>query len=274
MKQVITLFRNSDFLISFSRKFPVFGFLIQKIAGRFIYPLVNLKGILSGYRSYVYDSDYVDESKFQEPHIVSFLEDQVSKNMIFFDIGAHFGYYTLLSHKLIGKGGRIIAFEPSPIPFDFLKRNIGINKIKNIKIENLLVGNDNDQHLFYHSGLGGTMSSIKPSNNLPLSIKIFSTTLDYYCEKNKLYPDFIKIDVEGAELLVIKGMNKILQRKNLKILIELHKPQLSQQKINSLYYILRKSGFRILNILPKKNGYNLKESRLPKELKHHIFAIK
>ena len=130
----------------------------------------------------------------------------------FFDIGAHIGIVTLAVAKNIKKNGVIYAFEPSKVNLKFLKYHIDCNKMKNVKIVDKLVSSsENKKVIFYEAPESSGMNSIvslskkKITNkNLPQSI-----TLDLFCQNNNVYPDIIKVDIEGSEIEMLKGAKKI-----------------------------------------------------------------
>lgn len=135
------------------------------------------------------------------------------------DIGAYVdGWYTLLAAKLAGNKGHVFAFEPHPIYFQRLKENVQLNQFTNVTLERLGIFNKNGSSTFYEAQFGSSiiksqvvaMTKIKPKE-----ITIQTTTLDAYIKsKNIRHVSLIKIDVEGAEMSVIKGGNRLLQSKN------------------------------------------------------------
>lgn len=137
--------------------------------------------------------------------------------MTFFDIGANQGIYTLLAGKKVSKGGKVISFEPVPSQFKKLKRNLKINRINNVITEPLAVGVEIETVNMYVC-LGGdeALSSLRlPTEDIKSKksiIQVPVTTIDEYVKKNNISNiDFVKIDVEGGELNVLKGMTETLK---------------------------------------------------------------
>lgn len=138
---------------------------------------------------------------------------------IVIDIGAYVdGWYTLLAAKLTGNKGHVYAFEPHPIYYQRLKENVQLNRLTNVTLERLGVFNKNGSFTFYEAQFGSSiiksqvvaMTKIKPKE-----ITIQTTTLDTYVKtKNIRHVSLIKIDVEGAEMSVLKGGNRLLRSKN------------------------------------------------------------
>lgn len=135
------------------------------------------------------------------------------------DIGAYVdGWYTLLAAKLTGNKGHVYTFEPHPIYYQRLKENVRLNRLTNVTLERLGIFNKNGSSVFYEAQFGSSiiksqvvaMTKIKPKE-----ITIKTTTLDSYVKaKNIHHVSLIKIDVEGAEMFVLEGGNRLLRSKN------------------------------------------------------------
>lgn len=164
-----------------------------------------------------------------ELRLALYMLKNLSKGSTVFDIGAHFGYYSLLCSHLIGASGRVVAIEASARVFQILKRNTLNNK--NINTLNLGCSDQNGEIPFFdfpiqHSEFNTSIPNLYHGtdwvrNNPPVETKIEVKTLDSIVNELGFIPDFIKIDVEGAELEVIRGMNQVLSTtKNLVIAME------------------------------------------------------
>ena len=149
-----------------------------------------------------------------EPKKLNMIEDFVSLNDIIFDIGANIGIYTLIFSKYAKK---VYAFEPLPRNYYYLQRTLNINGVENVHIINKAIS-DRTRTLYFEKGDSWATGSISNEGE----IKISSITLDNFCDSNKISPDFLKIDVEGAEYSVLKGAKNILSKNKPGILIEIH----------------------------------------------------
>jgi len=137
----------------------------------------------------------------------------VREGSVFFDIGANMGWYALNLAKLV-KGIRVLAFEPIPRTFGFLEKNIGLNGIENIETFNFGFSDKEDEVPFYYypEGSGNaSMVNVSGRNNIQ-EITCRVMTLDNFVIREKVEPDFIKCDVEGAELLVFQGGEQTLAK--------------------------------------------------------------
>ena len=131
--------------------------------------------------------------KCYEPAVTRLIWDMLEEESVFWDIGGSVGYYTVLAARKIRDSRNIHVFEPGPINI-ILKYNLhsfGIN------------ANLNSSYVNSIADLGKYISC------------------DYYAEKSAVFPDVIKIDIEGWEIEALKGMNKTLREKPL-LFIEVH----------------------------------------------------
>jgi FkbM family methyltransferase len=148
----------------------------------------------------------------------------VARGMIVLDIGAHVGYYTLQAAARVGSEGQVHSFEPISSSFEKLSRNIAINGFGNAMANRYIVHERSGQMSIIvgdrRNPGGSSLPSIDESDGAPQEI-VDSITIDEYAERNGLREVHLaKIDVEGSELYVLKGMKNLLQRSNPKILIE------------------------------------------------------
>lgn len=133
------------------------------------------------------------------------------------DVGANFGWYTSLFHKYCGDVGEIHAFEPVPPTFDELARNYQLmGTPANVFINNLALGDKADEltiNLF--EGLSTGHASLSSQGRADcISYKCEMITLDTYLLAKKMGDvNFVKVDIEGAELMFLKGAGKLFKQK-------------------------------------------------------------
>jgi len=153
----------------------------------------------------------------------AFWKKFVKDDFIILDIGANVGYYSLMAAKR-AINGTIYAFEPVSTTYDKLKRNIALNNFLNIKPQNLAVST--------HSGFidiyvadnknTGTSSITKHIHFNGSKERVKTTSIDeFVLEQHITRTDLIKIDVEGAEMLVLEGMRNTLLNFNPMVMVEL-----------------------------------------------------
>lgn len=140
---------------------------------------------------------------------------KVKKNDIIIDAGANCGHLSILFSKIIGQNGNVFAFEPDMFNIERINKNLLNNKDleQNITIEDLLLWNENTYINFYESGTVGS-SAIWIPNGVDATKKE-AITIDSWATKkglNKL--DFIKMDIEGAEIEALEGATEIIKKFN------------------------------------------------------------
>lgn len=179
-------------------KIPVISSVIRFINGYFRSgnpSSVNVDGLI--FYLDPLDSLGLSYSSF-EPEITALFKKYLNQKSVVIDVGANIGYHTVILSKL---AKQVIAFEPEPNNFKLLKKNIEANHCDNIVAVNLglsdIVGNA-DLHLS-ESNMGGH-SMVAEGKAVTISL----TTLDDYLKGERI--DLIKMDIEGAEGLALKGM--------------------------------------------------------------------
>lgn len=183
----------------------------------------------------------------QEQYETSLVESLVREGNIAVDIGAHVGYYTLLLAKLVGKEGKVYAFEPEPTNFAILKQNVRENGYGNVILEQKAVSNKTGTAKLYLSENTQDNRIFDSHDNRP-SIDIETVKLDDYFD-SKDTVDFIKIDIQGAEPLAIEGMMQLLNKnRNIKLAGEFWPMALKALGIYPRRYIdmLIQGGFSML----------------------------
>lgn len=172
-----------------------------------IYPYdVDGKGI------YVYGMSEKAEYRF----ITKFLK----QGMVFFDIGANLGQYTLLGAQSVGSNGQVHSFEPSGRIFNELKFNVALNDLPDICVLNNVAVSDKEgtaKLSKYEEGAevyGSLGNQDRASRSLIIGYEEVRTiTLDGYIKEHNISRiDLVKMDIEGAELLALRGADELLRR--------------------------------------------------------------
>lgn len=190
----------------------------------------------------------------QETKVLSFMQSLVKPGMVIYDIGANIGIHSLIlacEHP----DCQVHAFEPETLNFWKLLRNIELNKLKNITAHPIAAGAKREIRYLslqgYLSGLG-QHSLQKTVSSLTTPVEVWG--LDSYIRKQKIpRPDLVKIDVEGFELQVLKGMTHQLKTKRPQFIIEVHEALTDRSKVESF---LKKYNYKIKEIArQRKRGF-------------------
>ncbi|MBO4245531.1 MAG: FkbM family methyltransferase [Bacilli bacterium] len=163
--------------------------------------------------------------KIWEPKMTKVVQDKVKEGWYILDVGADIGYYSLLFALKSGAKGKVVCFEPDPEPWPYLKDNIAMFENKNIIPYALALSDHEGLGMMKLGGKGQLYPDQKSDSDVTNTVKM--VVFDDFFPKlswNKI--DLIKIDVEGAELSVLKGMKKTINKYHPKLLIEIHPRQL------------------------------------------------
>jgi len=147
------------------------------------------------------------------------------------DIGANIGYFTLLAARLVGKKGKVYAFEPEPRNYSILLKNIALNGYENVAPMPKAVSNAAGIARLYLSSKDIGAHTIRQYHDKRQFdekesgefVEVESVTLDELFDDKKQPIDVIKMDIEGAEMAAISGMDRVIrENKNLKMFIEFY----------------------------------------------------
>jgi FkbM family methyltransferase len=210
-----------------------------------------------------------------DPVGIRFIKNQLYEGEIFVDIGANVGAYSLIASKLVGKSGKVIAFEPASKSFLRLLKNISLNGITNIIPERFVVIDKSSHTDLYIAGSQNMgMSSIyHHDSETGITEKVESVSLDDYIEKKEISRiSLIKIDIEGSEFLALKGMQKVLTGMRPKILMELKEEILKSSGYTEQDVIsnLEKAGYSRF-IIDEKGNISNDLSRQTKDYYNYVF---
>jgi len=143
----------------------------------------------------------------------------------FVDIGANVGDYTLLAASLVGNAGRVLSFEPEPRNRGWLQQSIDLNGYKNIDVFPVALSDGEGEASLYLGEIAGyhTLIPGHPERQAG-TITVKTRTLDSYLhELGREHVDMMKIDVEGAEMQVLRGARTTLGKNpNMILFLEIH----------------------------------------------------
>ena len=203
------------------------------------------KGHLAGlkYHQYRWSTPQQDlvETNWNDELAPAFIEHLKGKHRIF-DVGANWGFYVLLASRHRDPTCQIIAFEPHPRSAVELQTQITLNGITNAQVVQAALSDRTGTIEFADTGsaIGQKLAAVNDSHAAARTLTVPTMTLDQAADQFAP-PDLIKIDVEGAELLVLAGAHNVLQTHRPTLLIEVHGPD----KSLALYDLLRHHNYRL-----------------------------
>ena len=170
-------------------------------------------------------SSYLYVSNHFETEVENALVEYLHKGDVFVDVGAHFGYFSLLAARLVGNTGHVFSFEPTPSTYTILEENCCDYPI--ITTINNAVFSKNTRLSLQDFGLqhSALNSLYSPRTTKPIQgkkIKVETVSLDSYFANKSIKPDFIKIDAESSDYEILHGMTDIMKKYKPIICIEMN----------------------------------------------------
>jgi len=194
------------------------------------------------------------------------------------DAGAWIGPHTLLLAEMVAPEGRVVAFEPDPEALHLLRDNIGATGCGNVCIENLCLGSKTGTASLKTNGtreFGHSNSTImeQPGVRAAREISVPVTTIDQYCARQGITPDGIKIDVEGAEGLVIEGARRTISRCAPWVLLEFHGHLMDEPARTECWRSIT-AGARQITLVGEESGQSQEKGDAnapPGRRRRHVF---
>lgn len=176
---------------------------------------------------------------------------RIKARQIVYDIGANVGFYTLLASLCVGPAGRVYSFEPLPENIRDLKKHVAMNRLSNCEVIEAAVSDVNGYSRF-DSSRPRSMGWLSESGNQ----EVRTLQLDSLVTSNAISPpNVVKIDVEGAELAVLRGCSQTLAAHGPIIFLATHGSAAHEQCIQFL--TTRNYKIQSLNSLPVERSEEL-----------------
>jgi len=204
-----------------------------------------------------------------EVHYVNQMVERLRRDHVCFDVGAYIGYYSLLFARY---ARAVHAFEPMRANLEVLRRNVALNGLGNVVVHELAVGAEKGT-LRLRAGLGPDSMASARRGDGATCVEASQTSLDAFCAEHGVWPDVVKIDVEGCEAEVLRGMQDVLERKPPLLFLELHTAYLAAEEIDALLAALRGRGYRVFSwledVAPGGHGFwrHMAEIRAAQDLR-------
>jgi len=232
---------------------------IKKVLTSTLFPVGTVRKVLCGpcrglrYRifsgfghSYLYGG--------WEPKSMRLMAHHVKSGSVAYDLGANYGMHTLYLARLVGPAGRVYAFEPNPEVFSALEEHVALNSFTAVTTVRKAISEDVGAAIFdraHHRGAGHLVSSATVISGLTFDVE--TTTLDKFVfTDGNAPPEFIKVDIEGAESAALRGGLQVLARYRPILLVELHNPT-EDRAVGHILKNLRYRATRVDNGEPVEN---------------------
>lgn len=199
------------------------------------------------------DSLHLSLMGVYEPTETDLVKRTIQAGDVALDIGAHIGYYTLMLARLVGPNGRVFAFEVDPDNFALLRKNVEINGYRNVTLVQKAVSDRTGTIRLFLADTNSAQHTICSAGRSEgsASVEVEAIRLDDYFEGYTGRIDFVKMDIEGSEPAVFRGMPLLLgKNQNLKLITEVCPPLLKQFGVDPHAFLsqLAEHGFTLYDI--------------------------
>lgn len=212
--------------------------------------------VISQYMDYPFEMKFIFDSDLKYPlcknpfadlkdGIKGYLKEyKPKKGDIIIDCGAYVGQFSILASKIVGSQGKVISLEPDPFNFNKLADNIKLNQAKNIIALNKGIWNENCQLDFVQDDHASTIGTCMNGNSDNQAISVSVITLDSLIQECNLEKvNFIKMDIEGAEIEAIQGADQLLKQFNPNLAIASYHVRNGKPTWKSLEPMLDQKGY-------------------------------
>jgi FkbM family methyltransferase len=190
----------------------------------FDYPDLRVIRTKYGFKMKVDPSDWLGRHVYvtgdYEPATSNLIWRLLAQGDTFVDVGANIGFFTLLAAKRVGPAGRVVSFEPIPYVREHLAKNIEINRFRNCTVFSEALSDRSGECDFFqgprdHVGI----SSLGEIGNTANVLRVETKRLDELLDIQRV--SLLKVDVEGAESLVLEGARATLERHKPALIVEI-----------------------------------------------------
>ena len=250
-----------------NRRWPVLRSLKKYLLDRLRREQVEIDG--HTLRLDATDSLRLGLGEVHEPEISKIMTRLLRPGDLVVDGGAHIGYHSLHMARLVGPRGRVEAFEPDPTNFELLEHNIAVNDYDNVNARDTAIWSRScRKHLYLRDDHHGDHRLYDPGDERT-RIEVQAVDLDSVLTSSLLSPRLIKLDLQGAELHALRGMQQtLLGAEDLALILELWPRGLRAcgSDPRELFTMLEASGFRVWEI--DRRGRAPKRRSAEELLKH------
>lgn len=186
-----------------------------------------------------------------------FLLQHIGAGDVVLDIGANIGYFTLLFARAVGPTGHVFAFEPDPGNARLLRRNIDSNGYRNVTVCEVAVSDQSGPAHLYQSRTHGGTHRVYESTACGAAVEIMATTLDEWYASYGGPVSLVKMDIEGAEHMAVRGgMRMFGQNRQIALFSEFYPTALRESGTNPAEYLdqLAQLGFAIYHVDQKSQS--------------------
>ena len=186
---------------------------------------------------------------------------EVGPGQVVYDLGANVGLYAVLLAKVVGEQGCVIAFEPDSESYQHLQENLKLNGLTNVRTLRKALGEQTSMSMLYRGEGNADSSLVRPATGKDLGHELVEVVRgdEFIQTENLPPPRLVKIDVEGYEYAVLRGLQRTLAHPACELLCcEIH-PQLlpPDVKPQTIIDFVQSIGYKCLDLRPRFDTFHL-----------------
>jgi len=173
------------------------------------------------------------------------IDDELKSGDTFLDIGAHVGYFSLVARDIVEDEGKVIAFEPHPGSYSKLYNNIEMNGFDNVIAEQLAAAEESGRISLYEGDKTIRATIVEGSSEGTQAAEVETVRVDSYFDDVGVTPNVVKINAEGAEHSIVRGMEEVISSSRPTIGVEVHPSHLEEYGSSCAEFLhtLREYGY-------------------------------
>jgi len=183
---------------------------------------------------------------------IAYILSSVKEGQTVLDIGAHKAGYLYFLQKQVGHSGKVFAFEPQSELYNYVSKIKNILDWQNVTLEHLALSDSAGKVTLYipankkskATSPGATIVQNSNRTDIGATEEVTTETLDSYCKRHNIKPDFLKIDVEGNELRIFSGGIETLKKYKPKILVEIEARHVGKEKVLETFKFLKALSYQ------------------------------
>lgn len=162
------------------------------------------------------------------------------------DVGANIGGLSVAMSRIVGRRGKVVAFEANPHLESWLRNDLKANRARNVVVATKAVSIRSGEKVKFYcdDSLFGVSSGFEKRGETWTEVEVETVSLDDYCREHELTPKVIKIDVEGAEILVLRGAERLLTEGGPVVALEYQ----AKHGANDPLVFLAEHGYRLFDV--------------------------
>ncbi|MCP4755638.1 MAG: FkbM family methyltransferase [Proteobacteria bacterium] len=189
---------------------------------------LNIPGISQPLQLYVHPdvdigvSQQIIQKQIWEPYETALVVENLKEGDVFLDVGANIGYYSVVASHLVGENGKVVAYEPDESNYHLLVENIKLNRLTNVESFRAALSDTDENGFIYHCDDNLGDHRIYDTGDQREKAEIRIVDANQHVSKSSRHLDFIKIDTQGSETRIIKGLESLIRfnQEHLTMIIE------------------------------------------------------